>query len=53
MGLIRIFEDLDAVFVTHSWLGFQKATKKYSKRAKNPILGLVLTGPNTQYRVYK
>ncbi len=45
MGFLKIFSDFDAVFSKHSGLRWQKRTKKYGKRAKSQLLGLVLTGP--------
>ncbi|MGI9552100.1 MAG: hypothetical protein ACR2MT_12935 [Aurantibacter sp.] len=45
MGFLKIFSGFEAVFSKHSELLWQKRTKKYGKRAKNPLLGLVLTGP--------
>jgi len=45
MGFLKVFSDFKAVFSRHSGLRWQKRTKKKGKRAKNPLLGLVLTGP--------
>ena len=44
MDFLMFFSDFEAVFVTHSALRLQKPTKQYGKRARKPLLGLVLTG---------
>ncbi|UOY08320.1 hypothetical protein L0P88_07130 [Muricauda sp. SCSIO 64092] len=46
MDFLMIFTDFEAVFDKRSELRVQKRTKKYGKRAKNPLSGLVLTGPS-------
>ncbi len=46
-----IFLDLEAVFGKPSELGGQKETKKYGKRAKNTLLGFMVTGPNLNYSI--
>lgn len=46
MEFLMIFSGFEAVFDKSSRLHVQKRTKKYGKRAKKPLLGLVLTGPS-------
>ena len=49
MDFLMIFTDFEAVFGNRNELRVQKRTKKYGKRAKKPLLGLVLTGPSIDF----
>jgi hypothetical protein len=53
MDFLMIFSDFEAFFDKHSGLRVQKRTKKYGKRAKKPLLGLVLTGPSLYCIIFK
>lgn len=51
MYSLMIFSDFENVFDKYSGPNVQRQTKKYGKRAKKPLLGLVLIPPNLQVQI--